>query len=294
MVVDGLDHVVLAVPRLASAAERFERLGFVLSPVTAPPGLGTELRALILGEGSEHVYLELLAIRDDAEARRVPGREAELEAVARGGGLSRVFLRTNRLADAAERLRAAGALVAPSHVHRADGTPVASILAVSARERLGAAVALVEYATPAERLWQRREEQGLFAHRFPVRRLDHLAIIVDDLALATAAWRDLLGLEPCGEVTTPAMVIRQLDARNAVIELIAPTGPESPVAVRPRGLVSMVAVEVPDLDAAVALARERGFAVTDPSQGPLPRSRTATIPATELAGMALQLLEYTR
>ncbi len=294
MLVDALDHLVLAVPRLASAAERFERLGFVLSQPAAHPGMGTELRALFLGEGPGHAYIELLAIRDETEARRIPGREAEFEVLARGGGLSRIFLATSRLGEALQRLRAAGYSVAPTHVRRLDGSPVASTVAVPARDRLGAAVGLIEYAAPAERRWEARQANGLFAHRFPVVRLDHIAVIVADVEAAARAWEELLGVGVLGEVRTPAMVIRQLDAGNAVIELIAPTGPESPVAVRPRGLVSMAAVEVPDVDEAVRLARERGFTVTDPSQGPLPGTRTATIPAGELAAMALQLLQYGR
>jgi len=56
--------------------------------------------------------------------------------------------------------------------------------------------------------------------------------------------------------------------------------------------VSMCAFEVDDLDASVALARERGFTVTDPSTGVLPGTRTATIPPDQLNGMAMQLLEY--
>jgi hypothetical protein len=54
----------------------------------------------------------------------------------------------------------------------------------------------------------------------------------------------------------------------------------------------MVAWEVDDLDAAVSLARDRGFTPSDPTLGILPGTRTATIPAAELAGVGMQLLEY--
>lgn len=292
MPIVALDHVVFAVSHLASAAERFERLGFVLSVPTAHPGMGTELRALFLGEGPYHAYIELLAIKNEAEARRIPGRDAEFEALARGGGLSRIVLLTSSLDDDLERLRAAGLPVAPTEVRRFDGSPVVSTVAIPARDRLGAPVALVAYATSAETRWDSRRANGLFNHRFPARRLDHIAIIVDDLETATQAWNELLGISVRGEVTTPAMVIRQLGLGNGVVELIAPSGQESPVAVRPRGLVSMVALEVDDIDDAVRLARERGFTITDPSQGALPGTRTATIPSGELAGLALQLLQY--
>jgi hypothetical protein len=54
----------------------------------------------------------------------------------------------------------------------------------------------------------------------------------------------------------------------------------------------MAAWEVDDLPAAVALARKAGFTVPDPATGVLPGTCTATIPAAELGGVAMQLLQY--
>jgi hypothetical protein len=54
----------------------------------------------------------------------------------------------------------------------------------------------------------------------------------------------------------------------------------------------MVAVEVPDLAAAVEHVRAAGFTAPDPAPGVLPGTRTASIPGGELSGMSLQLLEY--
>jgi hypothetical protein len=88
------------------------------------------------------------------------------------------------------------------------------------------------------------------------------------------------------------MIIRQLKIGDAILELLGPESPESPLASRPPGLASMVAWEVADLDAAVTLARDRGFTPSDPAPGILPRTRVATIPAPELAGVGMQLLEY--
>jgi hypothetical protein len=62
---------------------------------------------------------------------------------------------------------------------------------------------------------------------------------------------------------------------DAVLELLGPASLESPIWKRPPGLVGMASWE--DLDAAVALARAAGFAVTDPAAGVLPGTRTATI-----------------
>jgi catechol 2,3-dioxygenase-like lactoylglutathione lyase family enzyme len=129
-------------------------------------------------------------------------------------------------------------------------------------------------------------------HSFPLRRLDHLAVVTHDLEARARFWADVLGVAGAGEVATPAMVIRQLRLGDAVLELLGPAAPDSPVWKRPPGLVGMASWEVADLDAAVAQARAAGFAVTDPATGVLPGTRIATVQGTELAGVNMQLLQY--
>jgi catechol 2,3-dioxygenase-like lactoylglutathione lyase family enzyme len=129
-------------------------------------------------------------------------------------------------------------------------------------------------------------------HAFPLKRLDHLAAIAYDLDKQCRFWEDVLGVPVTGEVRTPHMIIRQLRIGNAIFELLGPAGPDSPLHQRPAGLVSMAAWEVDDLPAVVEQARAAGFTVPDPAIGVLPGTRTATIPANELGGMAMQLLQY--
>src|SRR5262249_15887483 len=121
---------------------------------------------------------------------------------------------------------------------------------------------------------------------------DHLAVVTPDLEAKTRFWTDVLGLPVAGEVTTPAMVIRQLRIGDAVLELLAPASADSPVRKRPPGLVGMVAWEGEDLEAAVGQARAGDFTVTDPVAGALPGTRIATVDGTELAGANMQLLQY--
>src|SRR5262249_59620453 len=47
-------------------------------------------------------------------------------------------------------------------------------------------------------------------HSFPLRRLDHLAVVTHDLEARTRFWADVLGVAVAGEVATPATVIPQL------------------------------------------------------------------------------------
>jgi hypothetical protein len=53
-----------------------------------------------------------------------------------------------------------------------------------------------------------------------------------------------------------------------------------------------MACEVADVDACADLARERGFTVTDPAPGVLPGTRITRFDPAEMAGLALQLLQY--
>jgi len=94
------------------------------------------------------------------------------------------------------------------------------------------------------------------------------------------------------EVVTPTLVIRQLRIGDAVLELLGPGSPDSPIWKRAPGLVSMVSWEVADLEAAVQHARAAGFTVPDPAAGLLPGTRITTVPGAELAGVNMQLLEY--
>src|SRR5262249_11350672 len=126
-------------------------------------------------------------------------------------------------------------------------------------------------------------------HSFPLRRLDHLAVVTHDLEARTRFWADVLGVAVAGEVATPATVIRQLRLGDAVLELLGPAAPDSPVWKRPAGLVGTASWEVADLDAAVAQARAAGFGVTDSATGVLPGTRVATDQGTELAGVNMQL-----
>ena len=129
-------------------------------------------------------------------------------------------------------------------------------------------------------------------HRFPLRRLDHLAAVTHDLSGTCRYWEKNLGTPITGEVVTPTMVIRQIRIGDAVLELLGPVGADSPLLKRVPGLISMASWEVADVDAAAAQARAAGFEVPDPTPGVLPGTRITTLPGTSLAGINMQLLQY--
>jgi hypothetical protein len=255
---DAIDTLFVAVPDLA-ACRPYERPGLRLVP-TQHRG-----RGLLAGQAGN-----LVAVRFLAEAAVDSPLAAPFHRAAAGGrGLFAVGLRVADLdRPASKGIR---------------GTPF----------RDGAWLPLHEQAgTDLVLLRRERHADSPLAHSFPLKRLDHLAVVTHDLEEKTRFWAEVLSVPVAGEVKTPAMVIRQLRIGDAVLELLGPASPASPIWKRPVGLVSMASWEVSDLDDAVRRAREAGFTVPDPVEGVLPGTRIATIQGSELAGVNMRLLQY--
>ena len=284
-----LDHIIVATPEL-EALGAWERLGLVLTEPAGHRGLGTKNRSLMAGASVEAMfYVEFLAVRDRAEAEASGSRGTLLAALDSGGGAYRLMLAVDDL----EPYRAAlGSAAGDAYeVRRDTGEKICDVLPVSALEA-GCDIGLVRYAHSRDAMFAAREARGAFGHELPLRRMDHLAMITPNLDASTRWWNEALDVPLHGTVSGRGMVIHQLKMGDGILELIGPDSPESPLGSRPAGLISMAAFEVPSLDGAVAHARERGFAIGDPSAGVLPGTRTATISGDQLAGLSLQLLEY--
>ena len=138
------------------------------------------------------------------------------------------------------------------------------------------------------------EYLGGRSHALPLKRLDHLAAVAPDLERSCRFWEEVLGVPTVGEVVSPTTVVRQLRIGDAIFELLGPASPDSPIRQRPPGLSSSCSFEVADLEAAVAHARAAGFDVPDPRIGTLPGTIVSTIPAAEMSGLNVQLLQYVR
>ncbi|MEO6397815.1 MAG: VOC family protein [Tepidiformaceae bacterium] len=288
MLVTSIDHVVVPVSSLVDAARPYEALGLALTPNAAHRGIGTENRVFFVGEGDDF-YVELLGIRDRDEAERA-GRELYLERM--DTGIARLMLEVADIAAAVCSLGGQGVATEVSEVRGADGRKICDVAPIDQVSVLGFALGLVQYPESQTERHARRVAAGRFAHRFPLKRLDHLAAITPDLEGATSFWTDVLGVPVFGEVRGPGMIIRQMKVGDAIFELLGPDGLESRLHSRPAGFASMCAFEVADLDAAVASARALGFSPNDPASGILPGTRVATIPAGELSSVGMQLLEY--
>ncbi len=95
-------------------------------------------------------------------------------------------------------------------------------------------------------------------------RLNHVAIVVPDLAAAAARYRDLLGAHVKAPHPLPehGVTVVFVELENSKIELMTPLGADSPVAKfladHPGGAMHHICFEVPDLDAAASRLIENG------------------------------------
>jgi catechol 2,3-dioxygenase-like lactoylglutathione lyase family enzyme len=265
MTFDAIDTLFVVVADL-DACRPYERQGLHLGPALH------ESRCLLVGRTGN-----LVAVRFLADAPDSPLAGPHRQALAAGRSLFAIGMRIADLDAALGRLASQGIRGTPFR----DGEDELAWLPL--HEQAGSDLVLVR---------KERHAAGLPAHSFPLKRLDHLAIVTHDPEAKTRFWSDVLGVPVAGEVTTPAMVIRQLRIGDAVLELLGPASPDSPIRKRPPGLVSMASWEVDDLDAVVQQASAAGFTVSDPAEGVLPGTRIATIQGNELAGVNMQLLQY--
>ncbi len=103
--------------------------------------------------------------------------------------------------------------------------------------------------------------------------LDHVAILVSDLDAAIRLYRDVYGLElhEVEEVPTEKVRVAMLGRGAGRIELVSPSGPDSPLArtleKRGEGL-HHVCIEVPDVARAMAALRAQGAPLLDEQPRP--------------------------
>jgi methylmalonyl-CoA/ethylmalonyl-CoA epimerase len=94
----------------------------------------------------------------------------------------------------------------------------------------------------------------------------HLGIAVESIDSALAFYRDVLGMTPRTTEHLDGARIVHLDFGGAEVELLEPTDPDSPIGrfLARRGAgIHHICYRVPDLDAALAACRERGYTLID-------------------------------
>ena len=127
------------------------------------------------------------------------------------------------------------------------------------------------------------------------KRIDHIAIAVKDLEAAVATYQHNFGLEKVSGDDIPALGIRNafLQIGDAQIEFITPLAEQGPVAdflAKQGGGMYLLALEVDNLDAAIATLQNQGtrVQVVTGSTG----QRLAFVSPRATHGVLLQLLEH--
>jgi len=129
-------------------------------------------------------------------------------------------------------------------------------------------------------------------------KIDHIGIAVKSLAEATKVYEEVLGLKVTGydEVGEQGVRVAMLDIGESRIELLQPTGPESPVEkfMTKRGEgIHHIAVEVDDIDKALERLKAAGARLvdTEPRRG-AHNTRIAFIHPSSTHGVLLELVQH--
>jgi methylmalonyl-CoA/ethylmalonyl-CoA epimerase len=126
-------------------------------------------------------------------------------------------------------------------------------------------------------------------------RLAHIGVAVPSLDAILPFYRDILGLDPVPLDDADGARIAGLSAGDALVELLEPKVPGSPVAkfLDKRGPgIHHLCFAVPDLDAALARCRRAGIRLIDetPRQG-AEGKRIAFLHPQSTGGVLIELTE---
>lgn len=129
----------------------------------------------------------------------------------------------------------------------------------------------------------------------PAASIAHIGVAVRSIDDALAFYRDVLGLSPHPPETADGARIVSLPLGGPEVELLEPMTPDGPIAkfLDRRGPgIHHVCYRVPDLDAALAACRARGYQLVDDT----PRTgagghRIAFVHPKATAGILIELTE---
>jgi methylmalonyl-CoA/ethylmalonyl-CoA epimerase len=130
-----------------------------------------------------------------------------------------------------------------------------------------------------------------------IKRIDHIAIVVQNIEEALGFWREALGLELDQVVEVPEQLaeIAFLPAGGSEVELVRPTTDDSGIAryLRKRGPgIHHICFEVDDLEATLAALKEKGVRlINETAQQGRDGKRLAFIHPESACGVLVELYE---
>ena len=129
-----------------------------------------------------------------------------------------------------------------------------------------------------------------------IKKINHVAIVVEDIDSALGFWRDQLGLEldHIEEVPSQASKVAFMPVGGSEVELVQPTDPESGLGKylekRGEGLHHLC-IEVDDIEAMLALLKEKGVRLINETPVDLPGRRMAFIHPKAGNGVLIELYQ---
>jgi catechol 2,3-dioxygenase-like lactoylglutathione lyase family enzyme len=284
------DHFMRATPDIETANQQMERLGLTASPPSPAADTGARYTVVTLGShATDNIMFVEYMSHDDRERAAADSRMDDIfPLLDAGGGMKALTFSTKDL-DAAKAVlgeQPGGFRESITHLH--DGQTVVT-LNLGYVDVAGCPMGLIWYP---ESFHETMAAMPTGRHDFPLKRVDHIAVLPPDLDAATRYWCDVLGLQQLDDIEASGFLIRRLQVGDMVIELLRSTSDNGPLAATPPGLLPVLACEVDDVAGCVELARARGFHPPDPAPGVLPGTLVSTIPGEETSGIVYQLLQY--
>jgi methylmalonyl-CoA/ethylmalonyl-CoA epimerase len=130
-----------------------------------------------------------------------------------------------------------------------------------------------------------------------IKRIDHIAIVVEDIERALTFWQDALGLElsHVEEVPSQKSLVAFLPTLGSEVELVSPTAEDTGVAkyLRKRGPgMHHICFEVDDIEGALVQLKEKGVRLIndEPTEGARGK-RIAFIHPESASGVLVELYE---
>lgn len=279
----AIDTMFVAAPNLGAVADPYKKLGL---PLTSAEQWTTQPIQSAHVTVGDKVKSTVYFLQPDAQGTCQPSDLPLMTAIQKRSGAFAIGLKVASLDASLEFLLKHGIDAVPQEVVDADGAILFTMAWLGLEEQAGANLVLIEHSPGAVPVKETK-------HAFPILRLDHLAAIThDDFQEKTDFWQNVLGIPQTGEVVAPNMIIRQFQVGDVTMELLGPTEKDDSLRQRPKGLISMMAWEVEDLEHSVALAQKAGLQPSAPRVGVLPRTKIAVIPGESLGGVTMQLLQY--
>lgn len=130
-----------------------------------------------------------------------------------------------------------------------------------------------------------------------IKKINHVAIVVQDIDEALGFWRDQLGLEldHIEEVPSQASKVAFMPVGGSEVELVQPTDPESGLGKylekRGEGLHHLC-IEVDDIEAMLELLKGKGVRLINETPVDLPGRRMAFIHPKAGNGVLIELYQF--